>query len=72
MSEANEVLISSHIQSMSRLDDIQTVLKPLQISKKLKCIFMIILGLTESFTMMNRPNPTVTLFDGLFLGKYKR
>ena len=37
---------------------------------------MTILELTESSKMMNRhdltqPVPTVTLFDGLFLGKYK-
>ena len=29
---------------------------------------MTILGLAESFKTMNRPDPTVTLFDGLFLG----
>ena len=50
--------------------------------KKLKSIFMIILELAESFETMNRPDqarpnttrpdPTVTLLDGLFLGKYKR
>ena len=40
--------------------------------KKLKYIFMTILGLAESFKMMNRPGPTVTLFDGLFIGKYKK
>ena len=38
---------------------------------------MTILGLAESFKTMNqpsqtRPGSTVTLFDGLFLGKYKR
>ena len=32
---------------------------------------MTILGLAKSFKAMNRPGPTVTLFDGLFLGKYK-
>ena len=36
---------------------------------------MTILGLAESFKTMNRPDPipfpTVTLFDGLFLGNYK-
>ena len=39
--------------------------------KILKYIFMTILGLAESFTTMNRPDPTITLFDGLFLGKCK-
>ena len=38
----------------------------------LKYNFMTILGLAESFKMINRPDPTVTLFDGLFLGKSKR
>ena len=33
---------------------------------------MTILGLAESFKTMNRPYPTVTIFDGLFLRKYKR
>ena len=33
---------------------------------------MTILGLAESFKTMNRPGPIVTLFDGLFLGKYKK
>ena len=33
---------------------------------------MTILRLAESFKMMNQHDPTVTLFDGLFLGKYKR
>ena len=38
---------------------------------------MIILRLPELFKTLNRPGltrriPTVTLFDGLFLGKYKR
>ena len=37
---------------------------------------MTILGLAESLKTMNRPGstqagPTVTLFGGLFLGKYK-
>ena len=32
---------------------------------------MTTLGLSESFKTMNQPGPTVTLFDGLFLGKYK-
>ena len=30
---------------------------------------MTIFGLAESFKTINRPGPTVTLFDGLFLGK---
>ena len=57
---------------MGRFVDIQPALKPLKNRKKLKYIFMIILGLTESFKSMNRPGPTVTLFDGLFLEKFKR
>ena len=40
--------------------------------KKLKYIFMIILELAEPFKTMNLPDPTVTLLDGLFLGKYQR
>ena len=28
---------------------------------------MTVLGLAESFKTMNRPDPAVTLFDGLFL-----
>ena len=35
-------------------------------------VFMTILGLTESFKTMNRPDPTATLFDSLFLEKYRR
>jgi len=41
------------------LDDIQTALKLLK-------LFMTILGVAESFKTMNRPDPTVTLFDSLF------
>ena len=33
---------------------------------------MTILGLAESFKTMNRPGPTVTLFDGFFLEKYTK
>ena len=33
---------------------------------------MTILGLVKSFKTMNQDGPTVTLFDGLFLGKYIR
>ena len=33
---------------------------------------MAILGLAESFKTMNQFDPTVTLFDGLFLRKYRR
>ena len=33
---------------------------------------MTILGLGESLKNMNWPDPTVMLFDSLFLGKYKR
>ena len=33
---------------------------------------MTILGLVEPFDMMKWPDPTATLFDSLFLGKYKR
>ena len=53
---------------MGRLIDIQTVKKPL---KKMKQICMTILGLGESFRSMNQPDQTVTLFEGLLLGKYK-
>ena len=69
---------NSYYQSyIGSFDDIQTALKLFKNSgeKKIKYIFMIILELTELFTRMNRPDPTrpdptVTLFDGLFLGKY--
>jgi len=40
--------------------------------KQLKYSFMTILGPAESFKTMSRPNPTVTLFDSLFIAKYKR
>ena len=33
---------------------------------------MTIFGPAEFFKTMNRPDPTVTLFDVLFFGKYKR
>ena len=33
---------------------------------------MTLFGLAESSKTMNRPDPTVTLVDGLFLGNYKR
>ena len=38
-----------------------------KIGKKLKYIFMSISGLAESFKTMSRPDPSVTLFDDLFL-----
>ena len=43
---------------MYRLDDIQTALKPTKKIQKLKYISVIFLGLAESFTTMNRPDPT--------------
>ena len=36
-----------------------------------KKIFMTILGLAESFKMIDRPDPTEKLFDGLLLRKYE-
>ena len=57
---------------MGRLDDFEIALKPLKKSEKLEFIFMTILELAESFKTMNRPGPTVTLFDSLFLRKHKR
>ena len=33
---------------------------------------MTILGLAELFETINQPFPTITLFDILFIGKYKR
>ena len=51
---------------VSHLEDIQTSLKPLK-----KKNFMNILGLAESFKTMNWPGPTITVFDGLFLGNSK-
>ena len=43
----------------------------------MRYIFITILELAKSFKTINRPDPTrpdmtVTLFDGLFLGKHKR
>ena len=38
----------------------------------MKYTFMTILGLAKLLKAMNRPDPTVTLFDSLFLKKYKR
>ena len=38
---------------MDHLDEIQTALKPL---KKLKYVLMTILGLAESFKIMNQPS----------------
>ena len=65
---------------MGRLDDIQTTLKPLIKNRKnLKLICMTILGLAESFKVINRPDPNrpgptepdpiVTLFESVFLKK---
>ena len=51
---------------MGRLDDYQTALKPDKNRKKLKYIFMTIVGLAESYKFMNQPEPTVMLSDGLF------
>ena len=64
---------------MGRLVDIQIALKPLKKSDfdfdhltKITILILTILGLAESFKTMDRPDPTATLFDGLFLGKYER
>ena len=58
---------------MGRIDDIQTALKPLKkIIKNEKYISMTTLVLAESFKTMNTPGPTETLFDDLFIGKYRR
>ena len=35
-------------------------------------VLMTILGLVEPIKTMNQPDPIVTLFDELFLRKYKR
>ena len=40
--------------------------------KKLKPRPMTYLGPAVSFKTMNQPDPTVTLFGGLYFGKYKR
>ena len=50
---------------MGCLDDIQTALKPFLKNGKIS-------NKAKSFKTMNCPVPTVMLFDGLFLGKYKR
>ena len=57
---------------IGHLDDIQKALNPLKKSEKFKYIFMTILGLAELIKTMNWPGLTLTLFDGLFLRKYKR
>ena len=62
---------------MGHLDDIQTALKPLKKSKKFEIHFHDhFFELAKSLKTMNRPgpthnDPTVTLFDGVFLGKLK-
>ena len=56
---------------MGRLVEIQTVPKPSKKSEEIEINFHDYLRLAESFKTMNRPDPTVALFDGLFLGKYK-
>ena len=64
MSEANEVPINKHSNSFETFK---------KIGKKLKYIFMTILGIAELFETINRPGPTVmTLSDGLFFRKYQR
>ena len=69
MSEGSER--RSYWQSYIGLfDDIQTSLKPLKNRKKLEHLFLMILGLTESFKTINQPDSTMTLFDNLFLGKH--
>ena len=56
---------------MCCFDDIQKAVKPFKkYREKLKYIFMIILGLAESFKQL--ASPTVTLFDDLLLEKYER
>ena len=67
--QVSEDPISSHIWVTSSLDNIQTALKPLKNQKKLKQNFMTIFRLAESFKMMNRADPTITFFDGLFFRK---
>ena len=57
---------------MGRFVDIQPALKPLKNRKKLKHIFMKILGLAESLKIKDRPNSIMTIFDDLFFGKYER
>ena len=65
LSEGNDVLISSHIWvGLSTFKQLKKFLKNL---KKLIHIFMNIFVPTKLFIMMNRHDPTVTLFDGLFL-----
>ena len=54
------------------LNEIQTALKPLGQIEKKKLIFMIILGLAESFKTMNQPSTTAALFDSLLIGNYQR
>ena len=41
-----------------------------KIRKKIEYNLYDLLRLAESFKTMNRPGPTVTLFDDIFLGKY--
>ena len=62
---------------MGRLDNIQTALRPLKKLESIRYIFTTILGLAESFKTMDRPgliqpDLTITLFDGLFIGKQKK
>ena len=60
---------------MGRIDDIHTALRLQKNRKKLKYIFIAILRIAESLKIIKwhnpaQPNPNVTLFDDLFLGKY--
>ena len=65
VSEANQVPISSHVGVTSTtFNQFKTYKKN---RKKLKSIFMTILELAESFKTTNLSDPTVTLFDGLFI-----
>ena len=66
---------SSYWQSyIGYLDDIHTALKPLKNSEKVKINFHDnFRTITESFKTNNERSsiiPTVTLFDGLFIGNY--
>ena len=68
VSQANEVPNISHVRSHRRYSNCTKTFKKRR--KRLKINFYEHFRLDESFKTMSQVNPTVTLFDGQFLGKY--
>ena len=57
---------------MGRIDDIQTALKPLKKSEKIEIHFYDDFKTKTVRPDPTRPDPTVMLFDDLFLEKFER